>query len=184
MKQNYFYYWKIMKEDKYLLINKNKKLDSLKAIQFCSILMKIFNKKFESSYYSKYFLNNWKFLMNEKDLYNNKIKKAIIILSSLFNRKIRKIFKKFPRNYLNIKQKSNIFQEINNNKHITDLIENNEKYYQKGLQDFYNYKKKYINLLIYLSFINFKLMNLSLSNLATIKLLPLSINLLNSKDII
>ena len=147
MKQNYFYYWKIMKEDKYLLINKKKKLDSLKAIQFCSILMKIFNKKFESGYYTKYFLSKWKFLMNEKDLYNNKIKKAIIILSSLFNRKIRKIFKKFPRNYLNIKQKSNIFQEINNNKHITDLIENNEKYYQKGLQDFYNYKKKYINLL-------------------------------------
>ena len=51
--------------------------------------------------------------------------------------------------YLNIKQKSNIFQEINNNKHITDLIENNEKYYQKGLQDFYNYKKKYINLFIF-----------------------------------
>ena len=69
-------------------------------IQFCSILNKLFNKKFESNYYTKYFLNKWKFLMKEKDIYINKIKKGMIILSSLFNRKIRKIFKKFPRNYL------------------------------------------------------------------------------------
>ena len=147
MKQNHYYYWKIMKEDKYLLFNKNKKSDSSKVIQFCSIINKLFNKKFESNYYTKYFLNKWKFLMKEKDIYINKIKKGMIILSSLFNRKIRKIFKKFPRNYLNIKHKSDIFKAFNNNKHISDFIENNEKYYQKGLQDFYIYKKKYINLL-------------------------------------
>ena len=146
MIQNYFYHWKIIKEDKYLF-NKNKKPETIKAIQLCSILMKIFNKNFEYNYYLKYFLDRWKFIIKEKEIYNNKINKAMIILSSLFNRKIRKIFKKFPRNYLNIKQKTNIFKAINNNQQITYTIEDNEKYYQKGIQDFYNYKKKYINLL-------------------------------------
>ena len=147
MKQNYLYHWKIIKEDKYLLFNKNQKPETIKAVQLCSILMKIFNKKFQYNYFMKYFINKWKFIIKEKDIYINKINKAMIILSSLFNRKIRKVFKKFSRNYLNIKEKSNIFKTINNNKQVTYIIEDNEKYYQKGLQDFYNYKKKYLNIL-------------------------------------
>ena len=147
IKQNYLYHWKIIKEDKYLLFNKSQKPETIRTVQLCSILMKIFNKRFQYNYFMKYFINKWKFIIKEKDIYINKINKAMIILSSLFNRKIRKVFKKFSRNYLNIKEKSNIFKTINNNKQVTYIIEDNEKYYQKGLQDFYNYKKKYINLL-------------------------------------
>ena len=146
MKQNYLYHWKIIKEDKYLF-NKTNKSDAINIIQFCSALMRIFNKKLEYNYYIKYFLNQWKLLMKEKEIYKNKISKGMIILSSLFNRKIRKVFKIFPRNYLNIKQKSNLFKTFNNNKYVTYIIEDNEQFYQKGFQDFYDYKKKYINLL-------------------------------------
>ena len=146
MKQNYFYHWKIKSEEKYLF-NNNNKSDKINIIQFCSILMRILNKKFEYKYYIKYFVNKWKFLLKEKEIHNNNIKKGMILLSSLFNRKIRKVFKKFPRNFLNIKQKAKIFKAFNNNENIIYIVEDNEKLYQKGLQDFYNYKKKYNNLL-------------------------------------
>ena len=146
MKQNYFYHWKIMKENKYLF-NKNKESYSINAVQFCSILIGVLNKKLENNYYHKFFLNKWRFLMKDKEIYKNKIKKGMLILSSLFNRKIRKIFKKFPKNSLNLKQKANIFKTFNNNSQIAFVIEDNDQYYQKGMQDFYNYKKKYINLL-------------------------------------
>ena len=146
IKKNYFYQWKIMKGDKYLFNNIDKSL-KINTYKFCSTLMKIFNKKYEYNYYLKFFINKWKTLMNQKEIYDNKIKKGILLLSNLFNRKIRKIFKNFPRNFLHLKQKSNIFKTINNNKQIAYIVEDKEKFYIRGLQDFYTYKKKYINLL-------------------------------------
>ena len=148
IKQNYLYHWKILKENKYLFNdNKNEASIKIKIVQFCSIIIKIFNKRYDKKYNLNYFVKKWKILLEEKEIYKNKIKKGMLILSNLFNRKIRKIFKKFPRNYLNLKQKTNIFKAINNNKQITYIIEDKEKFYQRGIQDFYNYKKKYINLL-------------------------------------
>ena len=146
IKQNYLYHWKIVQENKHLF-NNNEASIKIKIVQFCSIIVKIFNKKYEQNYNLNYFVKKWKILLEEKEIYKNKIKKGMLILSNLFNRKIRKIFKKFPRNYLNLKQKTNIFKAINNNKQITYIIEDKEKFYQRGIQDFYNYKKKYINLL-------------------------------------
>ena len=46
----------------------------------------------------------------------------MLILSNLFNRKIRKVFKKFPRNYLNLKQKVGIFKTFNDNKQINYIF--------------------------------------------------------------
>ena len=146
IKKNYFYQWKIIKEDKYLFNNEEKSL-KINSYKFCSILMKIFNKHHEENYYLKFFINKWKAIMNQKEIYENKIKKGMLLLSNLFNRKIRKIFKKFPRNYLHLKQKSFMFKTFNNNKQITYIVEDKEKYYLIGLQDLYDYKKKYINLL-------------------------------------
>ena len=146
LKQNYFYHWKIIKEDKYLF-NKNKESYLINSVKLCSLLVNIFNKNYDYKYFLKYFISKWKFSIEEKEIYKNKISKGMIILSSLFNRKIRKIFKIFPRNFLNLQQKSKIFKALNNNQQITYIIEDNEKLYQKGLDDFYKYKKKYINLL-------------------------------------
>ena len=149
IKQNYFYQWKSIYEDKYLFnsFNDVEKSAKINIYKFCSILMKIFNKNYEYNYYLKFFMKKWKTLMNQKEIYENKIKKGMLLLSNLFNRKIRKIFKKFPRNFLHLKQKSNLFKAFNNNKQITYIVEDKEKYYLRGLQDFYSYKKKYINLL-------------------------------------
>ena len=149
IKQNYFYQWKSIYEDKYLFnsFNDVEKSAKINIYKFCSILMKIFNKNDEYNYYLKFFMKKWKTLMNQKEIYENKIKKGMLLLSNLFNRKIRKIFKKFPRNFLHLKQKSNLFKAFNNNKQITYIVEDKEKYYLRGLQDFYSYKKKYINLL-------------------------------------
>ena len=149
IKQNYFYQWKSIYEDKYLFnsFNDVEKSAKINIYKFCSILMKIFNKNYEYDYYLKFFMKKWKTLMNQKEIYENKIKKGMLLLSNLFNRKIRKIFKKFPRNFLHLKQKSNLFKAFNNNKQITYIVEDKEKYYLRGLQDFYSYKKKYINLL-------------------------------------
>ena len=146
IKQNYFYQWKIQKENKYIF-NKNEKNNNINIIRFCSILIKIFNKRLENNFYLSYFIKKWKVILKEKEIYKNKIKKGMLILSNLFNRKIRKVFKKFPRNYLNLKQKVGIFKTFNDNKQINYIVEDNEKFYLKGLQDFYNYKKKYMNLL-------------------------------------
>ena len=149
IKQNYFYQWKSIYEDKYLFnsFNDVEKSAKINIYKFCSILMNIFNKNYEYNYYLKFFMKKWKTLMNQKEIYENKIKKGMLLLSNLFNRKIRKIFKKFPRNFLHLKQKSNLFKAFNNNKQITYIVEDKEKYYLRGLQDFYSYKKKYINLL-------------------------------------
>ena len=149
IKQNYFYQWKSIYEDKYLFnsLNDVEKSAKINIYKFCSILMNIFNKNYEYNYYLKFFMKKWKTLMNQKEIYENKIRKGMLLLSNLFNRKIRKIFKKFPRNFLHLKQKSNLFKAFNNNKQITYIVEDKEKYYLRGLQDFYSYKKKYINLL-------------------------------------
>jgi hypothetical protein len=48
---------------------------------------------------------------------------------------------------LNLKNKENIFKKKFNNKQITYIIEDKDEYYQKGLNDFYNIKKKYKFLL-------------------------------------
>ena len=114
IKQNYFCHWKVLKENKYLFNgNNNEASIKIKIVQFCSIIVKIFNKHYQHNYNMNYFVKKWKILLEEKEIYKNKIKKGMLILSNLFNRKIRKIFKKFPRNYLNLKQKANIFKAIN-----------------------------------------------------------------------
>ena len=147
IKQHYFYQWKNrIYQDKYLIKNEeNSKITN--AITLCSILTRIYNRRLEKNYYLKYYLKKWKYIKIEKEIYKNKIKKGMIILSSLFNRKIRKVFKIFPRNYLNLKYKSKIFKNFNNNSQINYIIGDDEKYIQRGLQDFYDYKKKYKNLL-------------------------------------
>jgi hypothetical protein len=57
-------------------------------------------------------------ITNYDDILINKIRKAMIILSNLFNRKLRHILRKFPRNYLNIKNKANLFKKLNDNKQV------------------------------------------------------------------
>ena len=137
IKQHYFYQWKNRIYDKYLIKNEeNSKITN--AITLCSILTRIYNRRLEKNYYLKYYLKKWKYIKIEKEIYKNKIKKGMIILSSLFNRKIRKVFKMFPRNYLNLKYKAKIFKNVNNNSQINYIIGDNEKYFQRGLQDFYD----------------------------------------------
>ena len=55
IKQNYFYQWKIQKENKYIF-NKNEKNNNINIIRFCSILIKIFNKRLENNFYLSYFI--------------------------------------------------------------------------------------------------------------------------------
>ncbi len=86
-------------------------------------------------------------LTNYDDIQITKIRKAMLILSNLFNRKIRHIFRKFPRNYLNNKNKANIFKRMSNVKQISYIIEDSDIYYQKGLRDFFDIKKKYNKLI-------------------------------------
>ena len=146
IKENYFNQWKIKIKNKYIINNKQK-LNSIKIVKFCSILIKIINKRIENKYKRNYYLKKWDMFTYYNDIKKNNIIKGMIILSNLFNRKIRYFFKKFPRNYINIKNKSNIFKKENNNKNLNDIIDNNEVYYYKGLRDFYNVSKKYKNLL-------------------------------------
>ena len=145
IKKSYFNKWKIIK-NKYFF-DKKEKIKSIKIVQFCSSLINIFNKRLEKEYQAKYYISKWEILTSYDDIQKNKIIKALLILSNLFTRKIKCIFKKFPRNYLNIKNKANIFKIENNNKQINYIIENEDKYYQKGLIDFYDIKKKYRILL-------------------------------------
>jgi len=146
IKENYFNQWKLKIKNKYI-INKKQKLNSINIVKFCSILVKIINRRLENKYKRKYYLNKWDMLKNYNDIKNNNIIKGMLILSNLFNRKIRIIFKKFHRNYLNIKMKSNIFKKVNNNKKLTLIIEDNDLYYYEGLRDFYDIKQNYDFLL-------------------------------------
>ena len=147
IKESYFRKWMIIK-NKYIFDNKEK-INSIKIVKFCSILINILNKRLEKEYQRKYYISKWDILTKFNDIEKIKIKKGMLILSNLFNRKLRFVFKKFPRNYLNIKNKSNIFIKTYNNQQITYIIEdkNKDNYYQKGLRDFLDMKKKYKNLL-------------------------------------
>ena len=62
LKQNYFYHWKIIKEDKYLF-NKNKESYLINSVKLCSLLVNIFNKNYDYKYFLKYFISKWKFLI-------------------------------------------------------------------------------------------------------------------------
>ena len=145
IKEAYFNKWKLIKNK--FFFDKKQKTNCIKIVNFCSILISILNKKLEKQYKRKYYLSKWEMLTNYDDIQINKIRKAMLILSNLFNRKIRHIFRKFPRNYLNIKNKANIFKRMSNVKQISYIIEDNDIYYQKGLRDFYDIKKKYNKLI-------------------------------------
>ena len=145
IKMSYFNKWKIIK-NKYIFDEKIK-TNSIKITKFITIIISIFNKRLEKEYKGKYYISKWDMLTNYDSIHKIKITKAILILSNLLNRKLRFVFKKFPRNYLNIKNKANIFKKMNNNQQITYIIEDNYEYYKRGIRDFYDIKKKYKNLL-------------------------------------
>ena len=147
MKATYFNKWKIVKN--YFLFNKKQKTNAVKIVKFYGILLGILNKRLDKEYQAKYYISKWHIISNYEDIMINKIRKAIILLSNLFSRKMRHILRKFPRNYLNLKNKSNILKKYDNNKQISYIVGNNEMYYRKGLNDFYDIKKKYKKLLKY-----------------------------------
>jgi len=121
IKENYFNQWKMTIKNKFV-INQKQKLNSINIAKFCSVLVKIINRRLGDKYKRKYYLNKWDMLKNYDDIKNNNIIKGMLILSNLFNRKIRIIFRKFHRNYLNIKMKSNIFKKVNNNKKLASIM--------------------------------------------------------------
>ena len=145
IKKSYFNKWKISKNK--FLYDEKEKTKLIKITKFCSILISIFSKRLEKDYQSKYYISKWDILTNYDDIQKNRTRKAMLILTNLFTRKIRQVFKKFPKNYLNNKNKANIFKKVNKNKQITYIVEDNDEYYQKGLTVFYDTKKKYRNLL-------------------------------------
>ena len=145
IKKSFFNKWKLIKNKYYY--DEKEKIYAIKALKFNSILIKILNQRLEKEYQNKYYLSKWDILTKYNDIHKTRIIKAMLILSNLFSRKLKFVFKKFPRNYLNLKNKENIFKKKFNNKQITYIIEDKDEYYQKGLIDFCNIKKKYKFLL-------------------------------------
>ena len=120
IKKCFFNKWKLIKNKYYY--DEKEKIYAIKALKFNSILMKILNQRLEKEYQNIYYLTKWDILTNYDDIHKTRIIKAMLILGNLFTRKLKFVFKKFPRNYLNLKNKENIFKKKFNNKQITYII--------------------------------------------------------------